>query len=344
MTSFSKAGSAINLSFVSLLMCSLSVCLLLFGSKTYAWSKYGHVLIAQRAFNDQSSKMQLQLEQLAESSLKLNSSLEKHWKKQFPWASRFASLSAWPDTRREQSLAEIFASQDETLPEKLQSISFNKSARWHYSNRFIDRQHQFVEPKKCTLKNNGQLYLALQSIVSVLQQDNLSDKQKVILLAFLSHLVADAHQPLHNFAKVDARCRHDRGGNRYCLDSRKKCKLNLHAYWDRAAGLFPINNPQNFLQSSLHSALHSNSQSYSQYSSQYYSQDSKSKKKCLMGSMDFSAWQEEALELAEFVYSSPKKARPKKQYQLQARHISQLQMVRAAGRLSTILKEIHDSE
>jgi hypothetical protein len=68
-----------------------------------------------------------------------------------------------------------------------------------------------------------------------------SDKARALLLSFIVHLVADAHQPLHNMTRADSNCVHDSGGNAFCATARtavQRCEENLHQLWDGALGLF----------------------------------------------------------------------------------------------------------
>lgn len=56
------------------------------------------------------------------------------------------------------------------------------------------------------------------------------------LAAYLVHLVADAHQPLHCAILISEKYpKGDFGGNRIQLSSPRR---SLHAYWDQAGGLF----------------------------------------------------------------------------------------------------------
>jgi len=61
--------------------------------------------------------------------------------------------------------------------------------------------------------------------------------QRALDLAWLLHLAADVHQPLHTSARVTGRRderRGDRGGNTFLLHrDRRGGHWNLHAYWDR---------------------------------------------------------------------------------------------------------------
>ncbi len=112
-------------------------------------------------------------------------------------------LSLWPDSIRR-------------LP------AWEKSKHWHYIN--IDDNQQFSNLERST---EGDLLSALQSFSTQLQNPQLSHRRQVEALAFITHLVADIHQPLH------VGRRDDRGGNNIEVKWLKSSKpTNLHQVWD----------------------------------------------------------------------------------------------------------------
>ncbi|MBX3595706.1 S1/P1 nuclease [Sphingomonas sp.] len=101
---------------------------------------------------------------------------------------------------------------------------FSYAYNWHYQNVNIC--------KPFTLKGNcpdGNCVSAqIERQVKLLQDPKVPQREKVMALAFLVHLVGDLHQPLHAGDKGDL------GGNRaksdygiYSTD-----RLNLHSIWD----------------------------------------------------------------------------------------------------------------
>lgn len=117
-----------------------------------------------------------------------------------------AKLSLWPDTIRR-------------LPE------WQNSKYWHYINVDDDQQLSVVEHDE---NGHGDILWALQHFSNQLKDPQLGRREQIEALAFLSHLIADIHQPLH-VGRQD-----DRGGNKVrvkWLDQRKT--VNLHQVWDR---------------------------------------------------------------------------------------------------------------
>lgn len=110
----------------------------------------------------------------------------------------FAQLCAWPDQVRDQK-------------------AYKHTKRWHYVN--VPRKATSVELKHC--HRRGCILSALTEMTHQLTTE--PDWQA---LAFVGHLVADLHQPVH-VSYAD-----DRGGNRapVIVDGEKS---NLHVLWDR---------------------------------------------------------------------------------------------------------------
>lgn len=79
---------------------------------------------------------------------------------------------------------------------------------------------------------------AIQHSNEILQSPQASMRAKGIALRILIHVVGDIHQPLHTATRISWHYPEgDRGGNLIVLPKNKVAK-NLHAYWDKGAGLF----------------------------------------------------------------------------------------------------------
>lgn len=78
---------------------------------------------------------------------------------------------------------------------------------------------------------------AIHHSIDVLQSKKSSEKAKGIALRILVHVVGDIHQPLHTATRVSRDYPDgDHGGNFVPL-YKNKVANNLHAYWDKGAGL-----------------------------------------------------------------------------------------------------------
>ena len=79
--------------------------------------------------------------------------------------------------------------------------------------------------------------LAVREAMQMLLDANISVPERVIALRVVLHVVGDLHQPLHAINRYSTRYpQSDRGGNLQHLPKNKIGK-NLHAYWDRGAGM-----------------------------------------------------------------------------------------------------------
>jgi hypothetical protein len=61
-------------------------------------------------------------------------------------------------------------------------------------------------------------------------------KSKAVILVFLEHYIADAHQPLHTLTRVNKRCESDYGGNFYYVRNGSNESISLHKLWDTGVG------------------------------------------------------------------------------------------------------------
>lgn len=79
---------------------------------------------------------------------------------------------------------------------------------------------------------------AVEQAKNVLSNSEANSHEKGIALRILIHVVGDIHQPLHATTRVSRQNPDgDRGGNLVKLHKNPIAK-NLHAYWDKGAGLF----------------------------------------------------------------------------------------------------------
>ncbi len=111
------------------------------------------------------------------------------------------SLAIWPDTNKSPA-----------------------TARWHYVN--IDRAGSchYVAERDC---KDGQCVVEAIGRQARVLSSTAPDAERARALAYVLHLVADAHQPLH------AGFSDDRGGNQFQLQAFGR-GTNLHSLWDTA--------------------------------------------------------------------------------------------------------------
>ena len=177
------------------------LCLLLcLASPCFGWNAAGHKIVALIAAAELEPKLNAQLEEI----------LSAH---PFPEARDLLSASVWPD--------------------QLKSHPEYARGPWHYSNLplFLDVPPQ-AEP------DPGRIVEALELNIELLQDQDSSQAEKAVALAWIIHLLGDIHQPLHSTSAYSTRLpKGDRGGNEYPLKYRGEL-TNIHSFWDSVGGRF----------------------------------------------------------------------------------------------------------
>lgn len=163
-----------------------------------AWDSTGHRIIAAIAYDNLQPTAKAHVDQLSQI-------LDK----KYPPYSRFLYLSVLPDKWRNDR------------PE---------TAAWHFYNAPWSPDGL---PAQAAATPN--LITALEEMIAEIKVSP-NPKQQATDLAFIIHLLGDAHQPLHCINRISAKHpQGDRGGNLFPLRSR--LADNLHAYWDKGASL-----------------------------------------------------------------------------------------------------------
>ena len=122
----------------------------------------------------------------------------------------------------DHSLVDVATWADELRDDPSQRMLARATAPLHFVN-FTSSACRYDPPRDCP---GGRCVVgAIESYARVLGDRSRPDWERAVALRFVTHFVADAHQPLH------AGYRRDRGGNRYQVqwDGRG---TNLHAIWD----------------------------------------------------------------------------------------------------------------
>ncbi|MAZ72971.1 MAG: S1/P1 Nuclease [Flavobacteriaceae bacterium] len=98
--------------------------------------------------------------------------------------------------------------------------AYRKYGPWHYVNFPFNSTYEATEKSE-----KGDLYVAINSCVSVLKDKNATQEEKVFYLKMLIHFMGDLHQPLH------VGLAEDKGGNDFQVRWFNK-GTNLHTVWD----------------------------------------------------------------------------------------------------------------
>ena len=153
-------------------------------------------LMPAQAFNFQSHRLicQMAYDQLSSSTQQRVDALVA----QSPYSS-FAEACPWPDSIRQEK-------------------NYKHTGKWHYIN--VPRGAERVQASDCSAA--GCLLSALPQQQQKLKNNPSKDWQALL---FVSHLLADLHQPMH-VSYAD-----DLGGNKTQVVKGKR-STNLHALWD----------------------------------------------------------------------------------------------------------------
>lgn len=215
--------------------CLLIAGLLLFSSPATAWNAAGHRLTAAIAWRQMDAATRERLGDLLayhpdyELWLKRSSSLE-------PAYAAFLEASTWPDDIKRDKR---FHDSDETPTPLLPGFSdMGRHRNWHH----VD--HALGQPparEKTPGELDSRLDKLMQSIGDTRHRVHGSNQesQRATALAWLIHLVGDAHQPLHVVSRYDDNGRGDEGGNALWIENPyhpRRSSMTLHAYWDDLPG------------------------------------------------------------------------------------------------------------
>ena len=108
-----------------------------------------------------------------------------------------------------------------TFADDIKSDSrYDKYYDWHFLNMELDDEYEEIIPS-----NKGDVYLAINQCIDIIESDSASDSDKSFYLKLLVHFVGDLHQPLH-IGRYE-----DRGANRIYVKWFGR-NSNLHRVWD----------------------------------------------------------------------------------------------------------------
>lgn len=172
-------------------------------SPVFAWSAYGHFLVAQIAYDNLDEKTRLLIEQD-------NHALNQRGHQ------GIVMQSAWLDTLRAKT--------------------------WHHQVKVLSQLHYIDLPYSPnhqlsfnTKKMN--VIMAIQLAEYMLESTETTAIDRAFAIRMLWHVVGDIHQPMHCISRFSSQHpKGDFGGTRYALGANPDGKT-LHAYWDVGGGL-----------------------------------------------------------------------------------------------------------
>lgn len=284
---------------IGIALCS---CCAFWASSAYAWNATGHRLVVHVAWKELSPAARSQIGRL----------LARH-PDYARWSvagtpsgdadlALLAEASLWADEIRRDSR---FSAPGEEVSAQTGFPDMQKHSNWHYA----DEQEG---------PGDDNLYAALPRLYAQLADTSKPSGHRAYALVWLLHLVADAHQPLHNGF------RDDRGGNDVAVvvwDVGGNRNASLHAFWDDLPGRGKIEGTA--LLQRVEALLVSG-------------------KTVSPGRLDFSYWQSENLRLSrQYAYPASLASQPivlTRDFVDRAQRLANRQLVLAGQRLALLLE------
>ena len=203
---------------------------LLLAHSAHAWNATGHREVVGVAWSALDNTTRARIQTLLASQRLIPETQQAN-----PEAAWMAA-ALWPDELRDQADQSRSAAAPPVTPAQwLARASTGESTRrWHFADRNIAKPFHQQSPQ-------GLLEPALVAQIQLLADTTRSHHDRAIALAWVSHLVADAHQPLHCASRTaPGRAGElDAGGNLVSvIDAGRKPPepLSLHRWWDELPG------------------------------------------------------------------------------------------------------------
>lgn len=199
-------------------------------SPAFAWNDCGHMAIAAIAYPHLTAATKQRVDTL----LQLNPNY-KDWIRGVEPDDRqriaFMKAATWADSIKRDS---DYDSKPEHGATPIRNIGYGDTQQhrqWHYINLPFSSDHAPLP--SATAPN---LKTQIAALRYALQTKGSNAATQSYSLAWLLHLVGDAHQPLHATSRFSHDFpRGDQGGNAVIL-CEHTCNQNLHEYWDRVLG------------------------------------------------------------------------------------------------------------
>jgi hypothetical protein len=214
----------------------LLAAVLLSTSSVWAWDGYGHMQVAEIAWQHLTTASRARVSHL----LKLNPNFQD-WIANVPAAKReqvaFVMAATWPDYIKTKAAG--YTNDGDTPPpghassQNIGYVDHLMHRYWHFIDTpFSTDGTALIAPAAPNAKTQIELFTA------AIAHADVSDDIKSYDLVWLEHLVGDVHQPLHATSRFSADLPlGDRGGNSVVLCANPcKSKSELHIFWDNVPG------------------------------------------------------------------------------------------------------------
>jgi hypothetical protein len=292
------------------------VAVFVLATPAYAWDELGHRVVARIAWDNMTPRARQEAVRLLEAAPPgsgLAALLPRDGRpleeRQRDW---FVDASVWADIIRGRS----------------HPGNRYAHADWHYVNFFWEQRPDGRRVDRDDVPRAGGLLTELARIGGALGDATRPDSTRAVELAWALHLVGDAHQPLHNSARITAALPEgDRGGNLYLLRGLYP-NQNLHSYWDGlVAPAFP-----------WQPGTRSESDYVGSIAARIEARQPPRRLATALFPLDYERWSREGLRVAQNVaYTTPEKQTPSRAYQIHAWNAAEPRVALAGYRLAAML-------
>ncbi len=203
--------------------------LCLFSLPSEAWNTTGHREVIAVAWSNLSPAIQQRVSDLLARQRVIPNTRDLTG--ELAWM----AAALWPDELRDQSdSSENLAPPANTRQWIERARSGQSTRRWHFADRNVALPFQ-QQPV------HGLLEQTLDEQLRLLANPAQPAEVRAVALAWVSHLIADAHQPLHTASRADPLRpgQLDAGGNTVTVvdaGRRPPDPLSLHRWWDELPG------------------------------------------------------------------------------------------------------------
>lgn len=258
---------------------------------SYGWNATGHMVVADIAYQN-----------LTPTARKTVDGLVGQLNKEYPEMKTFMNISYWPDSIRSQ---------------RIESFT-----HWHYVDHAFSTDGTALKD----VVDTDNAVWAVNTIKGVVKNDKANAFDRVRFLSFLTHIVADLHQPLHTVSYFSAaHTGGDRGGNSYNVRVNNE-RINVHKLWDGGVGVFA--NDNTFVKASAVSTA-----IQEQYPQTYFGDRATN--------INAEDWAKEGMENAKtYVYNTPENQDVSSTYIANGKELAKQQAALAGYRLAALLNQL----
>ena len=209
--------------------CSFICLLALPASLVHAWNGTGHQEVVAVAWSALDKPTRARVARVLRSQQLITGTRDKSGE------AAWMGAALWPDQLRDRSDTSSSDTPPGTLKEWLRRATTGEhTRRWHFADRNVAQAFSQQRP-------HGLLEPALNAQIRLLGDATVSAHDRAIALAWVSHLIADAHQPLHCASRAvpGQPGELDAGGNLVTvIDAGRKPPdpISLHRWWDELPG------------------------------------------------------------------------------------------------------------